>query len=319
MAELYNKYRPRSLDEVVGQPVAVEMLRGFMKKGSFPQATLLTGPSGCGKTTIARIIKRHLKCRKTDYQEINCAQERGIDTIRAIDKTMWASPMFGSKKRIYYFDECHQLASKDVQSALLKMIEDPPKKVVFIFGTTHPSKMLRTIITRCKAIDLKLIQPKDMAKLISDVCKKEKGKLSQEVLDKIVECSEGSARMGLQHLERVLQLVSDKDRLALLSAQSDGIVQGIDLIRFIVGQPLGIPTFQKAAKMIGELEGGVEDVRLGILGYVSSMLVKPLPQQKMLRCLRIIRCFQDNFMDSGNSKAGLLGATYEVCTGLDLP
>ena len=103
--ELYKEYRPKTLDEVVGQDSQVKMLQGMIKKNNIPHTLLLTGPSGCGKTTIARILRKELKCSKYDFIELNCANFRGIDTVRTINQRMMQAPMRGNT-RIWLIDEC---------------------------------------------------------------------------------------------------------------------------------------------------------------------------------------------------------------------
>lgn len=316
------KYRPRKFENMYGSGVAIKMLTSFFSKVDPPKAIILTGPSGCGKTTAARIIARMLKCKKTDFQEINCAIARGIDEIRGNDNVMWAKGMYGTN-RIFYYDEVHCL-TRDAQSALLKMLEDPPDHVFFMLATNHPSKMLRTILTRCKAVDFKALTKEELHLLIKEVLKKEDAKLSKDLIAKVALCAEGSARMALQHLERVLNLKTDEDRFELLDSMADGVVEGIELIRFIMGVPIDeqfkTDTYKKACKMIANLQAETENIRLGVLGYASAMLLKGfLPRDKQLRCLRVIRCFRDNFFDIGPSRAGLLAACYEVITSSDLP
>ncbi len=103
--EIYKRYRPKNLSQLIGQPEAVQMLEGMIKNNAIPHATLLCGPSGVGKTTTARILKKLLKCNDNDFEEINAADTRGLDTIRQIRSMMNLSPS-GGQCRIYLLDEC---------------------------------------------------------------------------------------------------------------------------------------------------------------------------------------------------------------------
>jgi len=106
--ELYKKYRPKKLGNIVGQSNAVNILQSFIDEGKIPHSLLFSGPSGCGKTTFARIIKRKLKCGDYDFTELNCADARGIDMTREIRSRLNQSPISG-KCRVWLLDECHKL------------------------------------------------------------------------------------------------------------------------------------------------------------------------------------------------------------------
>ena len=101
--ELYKKHRSKTFSEVYGQPTAVKILQGMIKANNIPHTILLTGPSGVGKTTIARILRKYVKCGLRDFQEMNCADIRGIDAVREIRKRMSLRPMQGRSKNIARF------------------------------------------------------------------------------------------------------------------------------------------------------------------------------------------------------------------------
>jgi DNA polymerase-3 subunit gamma/tau len=139
--ELYLKHRPSLFKQVIGQDDAVNVLQQLLKGDRFPHALLLSGPSGCGKTTLARICRDKLECTGADFQELNGADTRGIDTIREIRSHLNLRPMHG-KCRIWYIDEAHKL-SNDAQNALLKMLEDTPTTAYFMLATTEPNKLIK--------------------------------------------------------------------------------------------------------------------------------------------------------------------------------
>jgi DNA polymerase-3 subunit gamma/tau len=166
---LYRKYRPQSFDEVVGQEAVVRTLRNAIETEQIRQAYLFAGPRGTGKTSLARILAKALNCAQgptttpdgtchscvaiangtsLDVIEMDAASQRGIDDIREIRERVVLQPVEGRYK-VYILDEAHQLTDAAF-NALLKLIEEPPPHLVFVFCTTDVSKMLPTVRSRCQ-------------------------------------------------------------------------------------------------------------------------------------------------------------------------
>jgi DNA polymerase-3 subunit gamma/tau len=166
---LYRKYRPQDFDEVVGQEAVVQTLRNAIEAGQVRQAYLFAGPRGTGKTSLARILAKALNCEQgptatpdktchscvaiangtsLDVIEMDAASQRGIDDIREIRERVILQPVEGRYK-VYILDEAHQLTDAAF-NALLKLIEEPPPHLLFVFCTTDLSKMLPTVRSRCQ-------------------------------------------------------------------------------------------------------------------------------------------------------------------------
>jgi len=305
MKEYYKKFRPRTFKTVVGQDSAVASLQMLMDKDRVPHFLLLSGPSGCGKTTLARIVKDFLDCGDNDFVEVNCADFKGIDTVREIRRSCGLTPAFGSS-RVWLIDEAHKLTG-DAQNAFLKLLEDTPEHVYFIFATTDPQKLIPTIHTRATEILLTSISPAAIERALQRVIDKEQLKVSKDVIDEIVDAAEGSARKALVILEQVGSLNGDKEQISAIKNSSLNKTKAIELARALTVQPLNWP---EVAKMLRELkEEDPEGLRYCVLGYARSILLGANPKMAP-RAFKVIEIFSEHFYNSKH--AGLAAACYEV-------
>ena len=301
--ELYKKYRPKTFKDVIGQDDAIKSLIDMGKRNAIPHAILFVGPSGCGKTTLARILKTKLKCSDFDFQEINSAECRGIDEIRKIQQRIGASPLSGKDRcRIWLIDEVHGLTG-DAQNAFLKILEDTPKHVYFMLATTDPQKLKKTIITRCTQIKLKLLSIENLIYVLDTVVVRENKPVDIDVLGKIAEVADGSARKALVILHAISGLESVEDQLAAIEA-SDIKRQAFEICRALMKPKT---TWQEMQEIINDIEEEPESIRWMVLGYCKKVM---LGKGNHKRAAIIIEEFREHWYDC--KMAGLIISCYNV-------
>ena len=228
---LYRRYRPDRLDNVIGQEHVTIPLARAIDSNQVHHAYLFSGPRGCGKTSTARILARSLNCEKgptsnpcgkcescealapggvgtVDIVEIDAATHRGVDDARDLRERAAYAPIAGRYK-IYIIDEAHQLTT-DANNALLKLVEEPPAHLRFIFATTEPEKMLSTIRSRTHQYNFRLVSKDVLAKHMAEICEKENIKVEPNALLAIAQASGGSVRDALSLLGQLSAGVDEK-------------------------------------------------------------------------------------------------------------
>jgi DNA polymerase III gamma/tau subunit len=309
--EFYKRHRPKEFSDVLGQAGAVKILQSVVKKGITPHAILFSGPSGVGKTTLARILAGKLGASDWDTQEINSASFRGIDTPRDIAKAMVMAPV-GGKCRAWILDEFHQTSSQ-AQEAFLKILEDTPKHVYFMICTTSPGKLISAVKTRTTEIKLSPVPEKELTDLVKKVAKAEGVKLTQDVLEKLVENSEGSARKALVSLEEISHLNNEEEQLNYLGNVTTESQANKLFECFFKKKPW--PEF---AKVLQTCDQEPEGIRQMLLAGAKTMLVgkggKP-PSNHALG-YKMILAFGDPIYDAKTAgQAKLAACCYEVVFG----
>ena len=222
---LYRRYRPETFAEVIGQDHVTEPLRAALANNRVHHAYLFSGPRGCGKTTSARILARTLNCEKApvadpcgecqscqdlardgsgsvDVIEIDAASHGGVDDARDLRERAFFAPV-SSRFKVYIIDEAHMVSSQGF-NALLKLVEEPPEHLKFIFATTEPEKVIPTIRSRTHHYPFRLIAPRTLSDHLAELCEKEGVRIDAAALPLVVRAGAGSARDSLSVLDQLL-------------------------------------------------------------------------------------------------------------------
>ncbi len=222
---LYRRYRPATFAEVKGQDHVTEPLRQALRTGRVNHAYLFSGPRGCGKTTSARILARSLNCAEgptpdpcgkcdscvalapdgpgsLDVIEIDAASHGGVDDARDLRERAFYAPVSGRFK-IYIIDEAH-MVTREGFNALLKLVEEPPPHLKFVFATTEPEKVIATIRSRTHHYPFRLVPPAILRELLEEILGAEQVAYEPAVLPLVVRAGAGSARDSLSVLDQLL-------------------------------------------------------------------------------------------------------------------
>lgn len=267
---LYNKYRPSKLSEIWGNEEMVRCLSAILEKPrkDIPHAFLFVGPAGTGKTTSARILAHELECNGRDLNEINIADFRGIDTAREIRSKMSLLPSFISKSRVWIMDEIAR-ATVDSQTALLKMLEDPPNHVFFALCTTDPQKLLKTIKSRCAIFTTQTLETEVLAEGLRKICNKERKRINKDLLKKIAENAGGHPRTAIVSLDKIIDLSPDQQSTHIDELESED-AQTIELCRALFKKG----SWKKTSAILKGLNSEPESIRYAVVGYAKAILMK---------------------------------------------
>jgi len=205
---LYRKYRPTKFSEVRGQDHIVDVLERSIEDEKVSHAYLFVGSRGTGKTSVARIFAKEIGVSANDLYEIDAASNRGIEDIKELREGARVLPL-DSKYKIYIIDEVHML-SKDAWGALLKILEEPPKHVIFMLATTEFHKVPETIISRCQVFTFRKPNETILKELILDIANKEKRDIESEGAELIAILGDGSFRDAEGVLQKVLNFTKSK-------------------------------------------------------------------------------------------------------------
>jgi DNA polymerase-3 subunit gamma/tau len=256
VAALYRKYRPQSFEEVVGQEAVTRTLRNAIANGQVRQAYLFAGPRGTGKTSMARILAKALNCQagptpepdgtcpacvaiangtSLDVIEMDAASQRGIDDIREIRDRVVLQPAGGPHARkVYILDEAHQLTDA-AWNALLKLIEEPPPHLVFVFCTTDLAKVLATVRSRCQTFQFQRPRLPDLLRYLRWIADGEGVDAPDQALALIARAARGAFRDAGSTLDQLAAAtegrITVQDVLQLLGAvEEDALFRLCDLV-----------------------------------------------------------------------------------------
>ncbi|MFI7239548.1 DNA polymerase III subunit gamma and tau [Streptomyces cyaneofuscatus] len=227
---LYRRYRPESFAEVIGQEHVTDPLQQALRNNRVNHAYLFSGPRGCGKTTSARILARCLNCEQgptptpcgecqscqdlarngpgsIDVIEIDAASHGGVDDARDLREKAFFGPA-SSRYKIYIIDEAHMVTPAGF-NALLKVVEEPPEHLKFIFATTEPEKVIGTIRSRTHHYPFRLVPPGTLRSYLADVCGRENSPVEDGVLPLVVRAGAGSVRDSMSVMDQLLAGAAD--------------------------------------------------------------------------------------------------------------
>jgi len=271
---LYRKYRPSTFADVVGQEHVTEPLSTALTAGRINHAYLFSGPRGCGKTSSARILARSLNCEKgptatpcgvcdscvalapngsgsVDVTELDAASHGGVDDTRELrDRAFYAPAQ--SRYRIFIVDEAHMVTTAGF-NALLKIVEEPPDHLIFVFATTEPEKVLPTIRSRTHHYPFRLLAPRTMRSLLERICEQEGVAVDETVYPLVIRAGGGSPRDTLSVLD---QLLAGADGNRVLYPRALALLGATDVA--LIDDAIDALAAGDAAALFGAVEGVID-------------------------------------------------------------
>ena len=330
---LYRKYRPKDLNEVYGQKVAVNILKNAIENNKFGHAYLFTGSRGCGKTSVAKILARLVNCENVvdgkmcgecsgclssssnncvDILEIDAASNNGVDEIRELKSKVNLIPSV-LKYKVYIIDEVHML-SIGAFNALLKTLEEPPEHVIFILATTELNKVPITIVSRCQTIEFKKINNTDMFARLKEISEFENINITDDALTEIVNVSDGGLRDAVGMLDMATSYsngqITEEDIFSINGNVSNNEVEYISDL--IVKNNLGT-----TISLINDYYNSGKDLVKILEKIIINLKNKMIKEQNANICSIITKLTEaiEKMKSSSIGKIYLELAIFEICNG----
>jgi DNA polymerase-3 subunit gamma/tau len=346
---LARKYRPKQFADLIVQDHVAGALRGAVASGRVAHGYLFAGPRGVGKTTAARILAMALNCEKRqpngepcgecescrrvwhgqanlDVVELDAASNRGVDDARELRERAMYAASGENRSKVYIVDEAHML-TRDAWNALLKVLEEPPPRVVFVFATTEPQKIAQSaapVLSRLQRFDFRRIGPHAIAQRLRAVAASEKLQVEDEALALIAKSADGGMRDGLSLLDQVvsfgegpvtaervrevlglipdeaygelLRLVAERDARAVFPLVDRLAEAGADWTEFVAGAGETLRAVLQAG-LGGEPEGMTDAMQQLVKQYGSR-----LPAPDVLRLLTVLGSMESQLRSSGQPR-----------------
>lgn len=309
---LVHKYRPKTLDQIVGQSTVVKTLTGAIKQNRIHSAYLFAGGRGTGKTSTARVLAKSLNCvngisispcgechsckaiesgNSIDVFEIDAAANNGVDFARELTKGTSLVSM-GGRYKVYIIDECHNL-TKQASEALLKTVEEPGSKTVFIFCTTEPGKVLKTIESRCQTCNFKPVDEELIFTHLTHIAHLELLNVNDDLITAISQLSEGCVRDSVTLLDQLSLIESPtiEDLYQMIGkVPLDSVVSVLEALK--TGKSINMYATLKDA-----FKSGVDALQL--LGEISNFVRNALVAKQDSKAFKLMTCDSKTFVNAG--------------------
>jgi len=316
---LPKKYRPKSFDDVIGNGHIISSLKKYLVDGpsTMPHTFLFSGGSGMGKTTLARIVARELGCNdNTNLMELNAANTRGIDTIRQVADEASVRPMQG-KNKVFILDETHQL-TPTAQEGLLKVTEDTEEYAFFLFCTTDPEKIIKTLKSRATKYEVERLGRGVISDYLTDVCDKEEVDeelISDQLVDKIASLADGSLRDGLVLLDLAMSADNDKEAKKLVERGTKYDTNVWELCQIMVMSPKRRKKkWKDALEILDELGSDAEAIRRAVMWFLADR-IRDMEDDVALEFSYLLDLFSKSVFYGG--KPQLVGMIVTACLSDD--
>lgn len=310
------KYRPKSWDEMIGNEATIKSIKSVLSRETkdIPHTVMFTGPHGTGKTSSARIFAKEVGCADMHVIEHDAGSDGGVSAARQIISSAQFCPMVekGEKAlRAFIIDESHKI-TEAAGSAFLKTLEEPPPHTFFLLCTTDPSKMLKTLRSRGPVFEFQTVSEEAIVARLKEICGKEGIDLSDKILCKIAESSEGHVRDAIRTLDQVIDMEDEESIMQIVSAGVGGDVNAFEICK-ILANPRDTAKWGKIVPILEGVNGGWEGLRISTLGYMTAIVKNPKSKPEMTDyAAAVASCFLEPLYSS-DAKHKFALSCYAAC------